>query len=124
MGKTIAAYILSTATARLEIVEYDTNSGPLPKVRRKVNLLGGANLPAKTLVTPRGVVTPVSAEDLEFLVGNVEFQRLKKQGFVEIIRGKGEDDLDAALAGMEAKDRSAPKTAKDFEKPPTASVAA
>ena len=119
-----AAYICSTATAHLEIVQYRTDAGPLPKVVRKVNLLGGANLPPKTLVTPKGVLTPVSADDLDFLIGNAEFQRLKRAGFVEIIRGKSEDDLDAAVSGMEPKDRSAPKTPKDFEKPPAVSVAA
>ena len=119
-----AAFICSTATASLEIVQYDSNSGPVPRVVRKVNLLGGANLPPKTLVTPRGVLTPVSAEDLGFLVSNTEFQRLKKAGFVEIVSGKTEEDVDAALAGMQSKDRCAPATPKDFEKPPAVSAAA
>lgn len=124
MGKQTAAYICSTVTAHLEIVEYDTNSGPVPRVKHKVNLLGGANLPPKTLVTPAGVVTPVSAEDLDFLVANREFQRLQREGFVTIMRGKSEDDLTAAISGMTPKDRSAPATPRDFEKPPAVSAAA
>lgn len=119
-----AAYICSTVTSHIEVVEYETNAGPLPKVKRKVNIMGGANLPPKTLVTPKGVVTPVSAEDLDFLVSNREFQRLQKKGFMEIIRGKSEDDLNAAVAGMEPKDRCAPATEKDFVKAPAVRIAA
>lgn len=119
-----AAYICSTVTSHIEIVKYDTTQGPLPKVVRKVNIMGGANLPPKTLVTPKGVLTPVSAEDLEFLVASVEFQRQQKAGYMTIIRGKSEDDLEAAVSGMQAKDGCAPKTPKDFEKPPVQGIAA
>lgn len=119
-----AAYICSTVTTPIEIVEYRTDLGPLPKVVRKVNLLGGANLPPKTLVTPAGVLTPVSAEDLAFLVANKEFQRLQRDGYMTITRGKSEDDLEAAVAGMQPKDGCAPKTPKDFEKPPVQGIAA
>lgn len=119
-----AAYICSTVTSHIEIVEYDTTQGPLPKVVRKVNIMGGANLPPKTLVTPKGVLTPVSAEDLAFLMQSKEFARQLKAGFMTVINGKSEDDLEAAVAGMQAKDGSAPKVSKDFEKPPVQGIAA
>lgn len=119
-----AAYICSTVTTHIEVVQYATDRGPLPAVVRKFNIMGGANLPPKTLVTPKGVLTPISADDLGWLATQPEFLRLKKAGFVEIITSKSEDDLDAAVAGMEPKDRCAPKTPADFAKPPAVSVAA
>ncbi len=120
-----AAYICSTATACLRFVEYDKShpgEARPPRELRSVAIMGGANLPPKTLVTPKGVLTPVSADELSFLVANDSFNKGVKRGFLTIIRG--ESDMDAALSGMESKDRSAPKTPADYTKPPTVGAVA
>lgn len=109
-------YIVSTATTSINFSDYHAESlkpGQLPTVRRSFMVLGGANLPDKTLRTPKGVVTPVSHDDLAFLVGDANFCKMVKDGFMQIVTD--ERDMPSAVRDMTAKDRCAPKTPEDYE---------
>jgi len=67
----------------------------------------------KHLFTPKGVVTQVSDDDLEFLLQNKSFQRHMKAGFLTYDKKKIEPERKSA--NMAQKDGSAPMTPKDFE---------
>lgn len=123
MGKSAAAYIASTHTTPIAYVGYeDGPEGGVPHVARKVIIQGGANVPNKVLVTPKGTITPVDAEELDFLKTNKDFLKHQKAGFVQIlIRDPG---AEKAARDMAPKDRSAPYTAGDFAKAPTSGVPA
>jgi len=109
-------YVFSTLTTAVSFVQYGPKrQGRFPETIRRVTILGGANVPAKTLVTPRGVVTAVSDDEAVFLSTNAKFAGMVKRGFLVLARNK--DDLDRALLDMVPKDGCAPKVAEDFKKP-------
>lgn len=113
----IAAYIYSTASTHLEYVKYGpTPQGGVPAIERKVGIHGGANVANKHVITPRGVVTAVSDEDLSFLWGNEQFCKDMRTGFLAIETVK--EDPDTIAQDMNPRDGSAPATPRDFEKKP------
>lgn len=118
MGK----YIFSTMTASQKYPIWAKTPGrDLPTMQSYVLIRGGANLPSKTFVTPRGVCTPVTDEEYEQLQQSPGFLFHLKGGFLSV-----EDkphDIDEVVSNLKEKDTSAPMTPKDFEdagqKPPT-----
>lgn len=113
------AYVYSTASSDNRYTNWIKGGGDLPVRGDSVLIKGGANVIGKNLVTPRGVCTPVTAEELKILESNKTFARHKSRGFVSVekIRTKAEK----VAANMQAKDASAQKTASDFTKAPTTS---
>lgn len=107
-------YVYSTVTGGLDFVEYDIpkNERQLAVVKRRVKILGGANLPKKSLETPAAVVTLVSDADLAFLMNNESFQDGIKKGFLRVEAHKFEPEVVAN--DMTPKDGCAPKTPDDF----------
>jgi hypothetical protein len=113
----IAAYIYSTASTHVEYVKYGpTPQGGVPAIERKVAVRGGANVANKHVITPRGVVTPVTAEDLAFLYSNEQFCKDLRTGFLTVESVK--EDPDTVARDMNPRDGSAPATPRDFEKKP------
>lgn len=84
----------------------------LPQVRRSVRIEGGANCPNKFMVTPNGVLTRVSDDDLAFLMSNAKFQEVMKAGFMSVIAD--DRDMEKAVRDMAKKDGCAPKVESDF----------
>jgi len=88
-----------------------------------VLIKGGANAQAKrTMLTPRGVATLVTTEELELLKADPAFQGFVKRGFMSVDeKAKNTHDADERGAEME-KDKSAQDTAKTYKdmrkKPP------
>jgi hypothetical protein len=78
---------------------------------------GGANRQhKKTLETPRGVATLVSAEELELLKADPAFQGFVKRGFMSYDE-KAKNTHDAEEKGSEMdKDKSAQDTPQDYAK--------
>jgi|SRR5271165_5349357 len=117
-------YVYSTATCAGTYVDYgptEPNSKQHAVARRKVTIHGGHGVAHPTrgpiqghIHTPRGVVTEVSDEDLEFLMQDKNFQRHMAAGFMRVEKKKYETEKMAA--DMAEKDGSAPLTPKDFEK--------
>jgi len=114
-------YVYSTATCPIDYVVYRKNSSndlgviekhPNGKPMR-VTIKGGHGVANKNLVTPRGVVTQVSDEDMQLLLDDAIFQRHMKAGFMSY--DKKNVDPEKKAASMEDKDGSAPLTPKDFE---------
>lgn len=106
--------VFSTMATDISYVEYRAGpQGGVPSIARSVTIKGGAHVPTKHLVTPRGVVTKVSAEDLDFLVNNREFKLHLASGFMKFESRNVE--LEDAVADMNPKDSLRPLTAKDYE---------
>lgn len=118
-------FILSTLSADQLYTAWRKGGADLPLVERQVFVRGGANVADKRLVTPQGVVTKVSAEDLELLESNAVFQLHKSNGYITVSRSKPSDP-DAAAASQANRSPDAPLTDGDFAegKAPTSSTAA
>jgi hypothetical protein len=112
MGKN---YVFSTASTSIGFPEYSTApKNGIPQIVRNVVIKGGANVPdIKTLVTPRGIATEVTDDQLAFLMGHKKFQSMVQSGFMTIASDKA--DMNAALRDMAPKDKSAPKTVDDYK---------
>lgn len=97
-------YIYSTLSAS---VSYEIDGG------KQILIAGGANIPDKHFLTPQGVVTRVTAEDLAGLKKNRVFELHNKNGFI-----RWEDkkvDVEQVVTGMQGADDSAPDTEADAE---------
>lgn len=116
-------YVYSTATCPISYVKYK----PTPKqegseraskghnqILKKVTINGGHGINNKYMITPKGVVTQVSDEDMEFLLQDKNFLRHQKAGFMSFDKKKIEPEKKAA--NMAEKDGSSPLTQHDFEK--------
>jgi hypothetical protein len=93
-------------------------------VRKSIEVKGGAGIANKNLVTPKGVVTRVSAEDLELLKNDPHFQQHVKRGFITVDEGEDFSDdpsdvnqkqVDKRADDMNPNDKSKPLTSKDFK---------
>lgn len=107
-------FVFSTMATDISYVKYsDAPAGGLPRILRSVTIKGGAGVASKKLVTLDGIVTEVSADDLEFLRADAQFIRHEKAGFHYVSDTR--HDLDPVVGDMNRKDNSRPLTAADFE---------
>ena len=110
----MSKYVFSTLTANQKYPTWVKVSGrDLPVMQGYVLIRGGANLPPKTLVTPRGVMTKITDEEYGRLRESPGFKQHLENGFLSV-----EDkphDIDEVVADLKEKDTSAPMTPKDFE---------
>lgn len=107
------AYVYSTLTAPVQYPAYVKGGGDMPTAETAVTIFGGANCPDKYMRTPAGVVTPVTAEELEILRQSPVFQLHEKNGFVRVEKKKM--DPEKIAADMNTRDQSAPLVDQDFE---------
>lgn len=118
-------YVYSTATCPISYVQYkpSLDSGKSDRrgaghghnqVLKKVTINGGHGVSDKHLFTPKGVVTQISEDDMNFLIENESFQKHVIAGYMTYDKKKIEPSKKAA--NMADKDGSAPLTPKDFEK--------
>lgn len=108
-------YVYSTITNPTNYIEYATNSShDLPVVLKKVLIQGGHLVSNKHFVTPIGVMTVVSDEDMEMLKNNDAFKRHIAKGFITFQKKK--TDPEKMARNMAEKDGSSPLTPKDYEK--------
>lgn len=102
-------YIFSTATSGIKYTEFKKTKDMQIPVRH-VHIQGGANLANKHLITPRGVATQVTQDDLEFLLAHPVFQRHVDKGYMQIEKTNKDPEKVIASNDMELKDGSAPET--------------
>ena len=109
------SHVYSTATSTIVVCKYsEFRPGMIPQVLARVAIKGGANLPighrsSNELWTPKGIATPITAEQYDILVSDDLFLSMLKDGFMSF--GNAADDAEAAAKHMKAKDRSAPMSA-------------
>ena len=111
-------FVYSTCSSDNVYVVWNKNAGQgRPAVAEKrITVKGKANIiDQKTMVTPDGAVTEVSAEDLAYLEANVHFQNHMKRGFMKVQKTRKSAEVSEVVADMTAKDASAQLTDKDFK---------
>lgn len=114
-------YVYSTATCPISYVSYlgnaSTDIGVIQKradgSKMAVTINGGHGVATKHLVTPRGVVTEVSDEEMDFLLQDRLFKKHMNAGFMSY--DKKEVSPAKKAADMASKDGSAPLVPSDFE---------
>lgn len=105
-------YVYSTLTASNNYTGYTERGNDRPLVSKQVLIAGGHGVSNKHFMTPMGVVTAVSDEDLEFLENNPEFKAHKERGFIKVQKKKVETERVAA--DMVTRDKSAPVVPQDY----------
>lgn len=109
-------YIASTLTNSQAYTIYSKpkDAGSIPQVLGEVTVEGGAGVANnKSLITPQGVVTEVSAEQLDQLKKVELFQTHMENGYLTIL-DKKPADVESVAADMQRGDGSAPLTHADF----------
>lgn len=105
-------FIYSTLSADQEYTHYVQGGGDLPVAAGSVFVKGGANVADKRLLTPQGVVTRVTDEQLAFLETNEVFQLHKKNGFIRVSSKR--EDPEVVAADMTTRSPDAPLVDNDF----------
>jgi hypothetical protein len=106
-------YIYSTLTNDYSYTNWTRPTDPnkYPEIIAQVLVKGGANRATDKLITPLGVRTEVTDQQLEQLEVNTTFKRHKDQGLIVVMTDK--EDPDDIAKMMTAKDPSAPITPND-----------
>lgn len=105
-------HIYSTLTSDMEYREYKAGGGDMHVLARSVTIKGGSNLPDPRLITAHGVVTTISAENMDWLKDNEIFQLHQKNGYITVAEVLV--DPEKVAADMEGRDESAPLVEADF----------
>ena len=108
----IMAYIFSTASCDSAYVEWLPTPNNIPVRGRSVLIKGKANIADKNFVTPEGVMTSVTDEEMAFLETLPAFNRKVEAGFYSI--SKKQAEVSKVVKNMAKKDKSAPSTLNDF----------
>jgi len=96
-------------------------SGRAVPVIKKILIKGGANVAKYSKIvatnglpvtTPVGASTEVSEEDLELLMKNKSFSIQVKSGFISVNKNM---KIEKGIKDLNKKDKSAPKTPKDYQ---------
>lgn len=116
-------YIVSKASQDIEYTAWDTTTKPgMVKPIKSVTIHGGANVINKTtLETPKGAITEVTDEELEFLMNSSAFKRHLERGWMHIENSKGAAEKKVSIVekdddGFDRKDGSSQLTDDDFER--------
>ena len=99
-------HVYSTLTADNTYNEWLKTANDLPALGRSVTIKGGSNVANKNIVTPIGVRTQITADDLEVLEGCKVFQMHRDNGFVRVEQHRA--DPEKIAADMALRDGSAP----------------
>lgn len=117
----MSIWIYSTLTNGVTIAEYSTVTpgagNDIPRVIKKVSLNGGAGVASKRLITELGVSTLVTQAELDFLEANAMFQHFVKDGFIKVVKAKGNraPEVESIVGDMEQRDKSSPLVPNDFD---------
>lgn len=118
MSKTLI--IFSTLASDVAYTNHAQGGGDMPIELPPVVVKGGAGVANDRLVTPRGVATRVTEEQVEYLRQNEIFKLHEKNGFVMVSEAYADPDLVAA--DMTGRDNSAPVVPQDNLAPDAATV--
>lgn len=80
---------------------------------KQIEIKGGSDVTNKHFITPNGVITKVTADELEVLRANRDFQRHLEKGHVKYFAHN--PNVDKEVEKLE-KDKSAPLTPDDYKK--------
>lgn len=106
-------YVYSTLTADQVYTSYVTDPNGIAQPKSSIFIAGQANITNKNFVTPLGVVTEVTAEELAELKQNDMFKLHAQNGFISISEAKA--DPEVVAADMTGRDQSAPLVLEDLD---------
>jgi hypothetical protein len=107
-------YVYSTMTGGVTYTQYIKTANDIPEIGKRVAIKGGSNVHRPgTLHTPRGTVTKVTEEDMEFLLTDELFKTHVKNGYVTFDSIEVDPEVQVGK-GMEQRDGSAPLVPEDF----------
>lgn len=115
-----ALYVYSTLTSDQRYTNWRKGANDLSEEIGSVFVKGGAGVANDRLITPRGVVTAITEDDLKLLEQNDDFKLHKQNGFVEV--SKTLTDADEVAAEMGGFDLSTPLTSQTAPGAKTAHV--
>ena len=104
-------YVFSTLASDVAYTNHEQGGADMPIDLPPVVVKGGAGVMNDRLVTPRGVATAVTEEQVEYLRANPVFKLHEKNGFVMVSETNG--DPDKVAADMTGRDISAPVVPQD-----------
>ena len=104
-------YVFSTLASDVAYTNHAQGGGDLPIDLPPVVIKGGAGIANERIVTPRGVATEVTEEQVEYLRQNEIFKLHEKNGFVMVSESYA--DPDTVAADMTGRDNSAPIVPQD-----------
>lgn len=110
MGKSV--HVFSTLANDQRYANYVSNPEGAPIVTGEVLIKGGAGVANDRFITPMGVHTEISEEQLAELEKNPVFIKHKKNGFVTVQQRRA--DPEKVATDMNAKDLSRPFTPADY----------
>lgn len=106
-------HVYSTLSSGMVFADYAQTSGnDLPTISKRVEIHGKANVITKHLITPKGIGTEVSPEDLDWLEKNESFKELVENGFLTVSNHQA--SADKVAADMTPRDASSPLTPTDY----------
>ena len=106
-------YVYSTLASDVSYTNHAKGGGDMPIELPPVFIKGGAGVANDRLITPLGVVTEVTEQELAYLRENEVFKLHEKNGFISISERK--TDPDKAALDMTARDNSAPLVPEDMK---------
>jgi len=106
-------YVYSTLASDVAYTNHMAGGGDMPIELPPVTIKGGAGIANERLMTPRGVVTEVTEQEVEYLRQNEVFKMHEKNGFIEVSESRVDPDI--AAADMTGRDNSAPLVPEDFK---------
>jgi len=104
-------FVLSTLSSDQLYTNYVNGANDLPQITTQVLVRGGANIANGAILTPQGVVTPISDEEKLWLETCDAFKEHQKAGWVQISPEKV--DPEKFAADMASRDGSAPLVPQD-----------
>ena len=108
-------YVFSTLANDQIYQGWDTNPDTgINAPSHRVHIKGGAGVANDRLVTPAGVATEVSNDDLEFIKKNPVFKVHVNNGYITISAKKAE--VETVVKDMNKRDKSAPATPESLSK--------
>lgn len=110
--------VYSTLSNGTEIVDWDVNPiNNIPARKYSVVIKGGANVVnRKGLITPLGVMTEITQEQMDFLNSQPMFLQHVKDGWMTCVKAGGwRDDPDIVAANMASRDGCSPDKPEDYE---------
>lgn len=107
-------YIISKMAANVNYAIYTKGARGINEVKQVITIRGGADvIDKKTLVTPEGVLTPVTDDEFAKLQDNPIFLRHLERGVLKVCT----NERNAEKSSVElTKDDSAQLTPKDYKK--------
>lgn len=118
-----SVYVYSSLSNDQAYTVYDRAANGAALAQHVIHINGKANVAdRRTLITPRGAVTVVTAEQAALLGKCDMFKRHVERGFITVSDRRADAD-NVAAADLAGRDKSAQAQPSDFAKPPVVNTA-